>query len=69
VTSDRVDDSRTVMAAGIAAGAVFYALQDLHRKIAQVPEGELRDAWLEAASNMQLALDGAMDVHRRTTGP
>jgi hypothetical protein len=59
-------DDRNIMQAGIAAGAVFYSLQDLHRKIAQLPEGELRDAWLEAASQMQLALDTAMDTHRRT---
>jgi hypothetical protein len=59
---------RLALAAGIAAGAVFHGLQDLHRKVAQLPEGDLRDAWLQAASKMQLALDEAVDVHRRTIG-
>lgn len=51
--------TRTVMATGISAGAVWHTLQDLARTAAQLPPGELCDTWTEAARDMMKILDNA----------
>jgi hypothetical protein len=62
-------ESNLAMQVGISAGTVWFALQDLNRNVQNLPAGELRDAWVEAHARLQLALDAAMEVHRKVVGP
>jgi hypothetical protein len=60
-------DAGTIMATGIAAGAVRYCLQDLVEKADALPAGDLRDAWTEAARSMTSTLNEALNAHHKLT--
>lgn len=64
-------NSRLILATGIAAGAVWHALQDLARNAAHLPEGELHETWTEAARDMMKILDDAQRSAKlgRGSGP
>jgi hypothetical protein len=53
------EPDRLILATGISAGVVWYALRDLAEKAAALPPGELHDTWTDSTAQMMQILNDA----------